>query len=141
VEKRTPHCKLSFVKTLAASGKIRTTQQARQGAGNLGMTFSDMVHVVMCLQPTDFYKSMTTNLDLRSSDMKCPVCGYAELKQDTRDLAHTFKGETTLITKVEGSFCPSCHESLLDAKESVRVMKEMNAFNTRVISATLSSNI
>jgi motility quorum-sensing regulator / GCU-specific mRNA interferase toxin len=63
VEKRTPHCKLSFVKTLAASGKIRTTQQARQGAGNLGMTFSDMVHVVMCLQPTDFYKSMTTNLD------------------------------------------------------------------------------
>ena len=73
--------------------------------------------------------------------MKCPVCGYAELKQDTRDLAHTYKGETTLITKVEGSFCPSCHESLLDAKESDRVMKEMNAFNARIISATLSSNI
>ena len=63
MEKRTPHCKLSLVKTIASSGNIRTTQHARQGAGNLGMTFSDMVDVVMCLQPTDFYKSMTTNLD------------------------------------------------------------------------------
>ncbi|NBS77858.1 MAG: YgiT-type zinc finger protein, partial [Betaproteobacteria bacterium] len=53
--------------------------------------------------------------------MKCPVCGSAELKQDIKDLAHTFKGETTLITQVKGEFCPSCHESLLCAEESDRV--------------------
>jgi motility quorum-sensing regulator/GCU-specific mRNA interferase toxin len=63
VEKRTPHCKLNLVKITASAGKVRTTQHARQGASNLGMTFSDMVNVVMSLQSTDFYKSMTTNLD------------------------------------------------------------------------------
>ena len=73
--------------------------------------------------------------------MKCPVCGSAELKQDTKDLAHTFKGETTLITQVKGEFCPSCHESLLCANESDRVMKEMSAFNQRVISASVNSNV
>ena len=73
--------------------------------------------------------------------MKCPVCGYGELIEDTRDIAHTYKGESTLIVKVKGDFCPSCHESLLDAEESDRVMKEMNAFNARIISTTASSNI
>lgn len=63
MEKRTPHCKLNLVKTIAAAGKVHTTQQARQGASSLGMTFSDMVDVVMSLQSSDFYKSMTTNLD------------------------------------------------------------------------------
>ena len=72
--------------------------------------------------------------------MKCPVCGSAELKQATKDLAYTFKGETTLITQVKGEFCPSCHESLLCADESDRVMKEMSAFNQSVISAAMNSN-
>ena len=63
MEKRIPHCKLNLVKTIASAGKVRTTQQARHGASSLGMTFSDMVDVVMSLESTDFYKSMTTNLD------------------------------------------------------------------------------
>ena len=73
--------------------------------------------------------------------MKCPVCGSAELIQDTRDISHTYKGETTLFAKVKGEFCPSCHESLLDAQESDRVMKEMNAFNSLINSAPLNSHI
>ena len=73
--------------------------------------------------------------------MKCPVCGSADLKQDIKDLAHTFKGETTLIAQVKGEFCPSCHESLLCAEESDRVMKEMSAFTQRVISASINSNV
>ena len=61
MEKRTPHCKLSVVKTITSKGNVRTTQQARLSAVALGMTFSDMLEVVMSLQARDFHKSMTTH--------------------------------------------------------------------------------
>lgn len=64
--------------------------------------------------------------------MKCPVCGAAELVHDTRDLLHTYKGETTVIAAVTGDFCPACAESILDAAESSRVMHEMRAFSKQV---------
>jgi HTH-type transcriptional regulator/antitoxin MqsA len=64
--------------------------------------------------------------------MKCPVCGAAELIHDTRDLPYTYKGETTVITAVTGDFCPACAESILDAAESNRVMREMRAFSKQV---------
>ena len=72
--------------------------------------------------------------------MKCPVCGSAELIQDTRDVLHTCKGETSVIAAVKGEFCPSCQESLLSAEETDRVMKEMNAFNSFINSAPLNSH-
>lgn len=64
--------------------------------------------------------------------MKCPVCGAAELVHDTRDLSHTYKGETTTIAKVTGDFCPACAESILDAAESDRVMRAMRDFSRQV---------
>ncbi len=64
--------------------------------------------------------------------MKCPVCGAAELIHDTRDLPYTYKGETTVIAAVTGDFCPACAESVLDAAESNRVMREMRAFSKQV---------
>ncbi|MDA8254945.1 MAG: type II toxin-antitoxin system MqsA family antitoxin [Betaproteobacteria bacterium] len=64
--------------------------------------------------------------------MKCPVCGAAELIHDTRDLPHTYKGETTTIPAVTGDFCPACTESILDAAESDRVMREMRDFSKQV---------
>ncbi|OGT12031.1 MAG: antitoxin [Gallionellales bacterium RIFCSPHIGHO2_02_FULL_57_16] len=64
--------------------------------------------------------------------MKCPVCGAAELIQDTRDLPYTYKGETTMIASVTGDFCPACAESILGAAESDRVMREMHTFNKQV---------
>ncbi|MBL8472075.1 MAG: type II toxin-antitoxin system MqsA family antitoxin [Rhodocyclaceae bacterium] len=67
--------------------------------------------------------------------MKCPVCGAAELIHDTRDLPHTYKGETTVIVSVSGDFCPACAEVILDAAESDRVMREMRAFSKRVNAA------
>lgn len=67
--------------------------------------------------------------------MKCPVCGAAELIHDTRDLPYTYKGETTVISAVTGDFCPACAESLLDAAESNRVMREMRAFSKEVNAA------
>ena len=67
--------------------------------------------------------------------MKCPVCGAAELIPDTRDIPYTYKGETTVITAVTGDFCPACAESILDAAESNRVMREMRAFSKQVNAA------
>ncbi len=67
--------------------------------------------------------------------MKCPVCGAAELIHDTRDLPYTYKGETTVIAAVTGGFCPACAESVLDAAESNRVMREMRAFSKQVNAA------
>ncbi|MDP2881249.1 MAG: type II toxin-antitoxin system MqsA family antitoxin [Azonexus sp.] len=67
--------------------------------------------------------------------MKCPVCGAAELIHDTRDQPYTYKGETTVIAAVRGDFCPACAESILDAAESNRVMREMQAFSKQVNAA------
>jgi HTH-type transcriptional regulator/antitoxin MqsA len=67
--------------------------------------------------------------------MKCPVCGAAELIHDTRDLPYTYKGETTAIAAVTGDFCPACSESILDAIESNRVMRDMSAFSRQVNAA------
>jgi HTH-type transcriptional regulator / antitoxin MqsA len=67
--------------------------------------------------------------------MKCPVCGAAELIHDTRDLPYTYKGETTTLAAVTGDFCPACAESILDAAESDRVMREMRAFSKQVNAA------
>lgn len=65
MEKRTPHCRLSEVKTLVQAGKVRTTHAARLGASALGLEFTDMLALVMALAPDDFYKSMTTHADHR----------------------------------------------------------------------------
>jgi HTH-type transcriptional regulator/antitoxin MqsA len=67
--------------------------------------------------------------------MKCPVCGAAELIRDSRDLSYTYKGEATTIPGVTGEFCPACDESILDAAESERVMRAMQAFTRQVNSA------
>ena len=67
--------------------------------------------------------------------MKCPVCGAAELIRDVRDLPYTYKGETTTIASVTGDFCPACAESILDAAESERVLREMRTFSKQVNAA------
>jgi HTH-type transcriptional regulator/antitoxin MqsA len=68
-------------------------------------------------------------------NMKCPACGAAELIHDTRDVAYTYKGETTVIQAVTGDFCPACDESVTDMPETDRVMREMQAFNKQVNAA------
>jgi len=63
MEKRTPHCKLSIVKTLVEARKVRTTHTAEGGAAQMGLTVPDMLAVVLALTPADFFKSMTTRVD------------------------------------------------------------------------------
>ena len=64
--------------------------------------------------------------------MKCPSCGAAKLVRDTRDVPYTYKGETTVLPKVTGDFCPACDESILNAAQSRRSMDLMLAFNKQV---------
>jgi HTH-type transcriptional regulator/antitoxin MqsA len=68
-------------------------------------------------------------------NMKCPVCGAAELIHDVRDIPYTYKGETAIIAAVTGEFCPACAESVLDGAESDRVMREMRTFSKQVNAA------
>lgn len=63
MEKRTPHCELSRVKTLIDLGKVRATHTSRVTASLLGFDFEGMVTVVASLTMKDFYKSMTTYAD------------------------------------------------------------------------------
>jgi HTH-type transcriptional regulator/antitoxin MqsA len=67
--------------------------------------------------------------------MKCPVCGAAKLIHDTRDIAYTYKGESTVIPAVTADFCTACDESITDASETKRVMGLMLAFNKQVNAA------
>ena len=74
MEKGSPHCKLTVVKTLVGAGQVRTTRSAREGAVALGLDFDGMLAIVMALTAADFHKSMTTHADHRVwQDVYCPV--------------------------------------------------------------------
>lgn len=63
MEKSTPHCKLSVVKTMIQAGRVRTTMSALAGGAALGFDFDEIVGIVMALALKDFHKSMTTHVD------------------------------------------------------------------------------
>ncbi len=65
MEKRTPHCRLSVVKSLIEAGRVRMTQGAVIGGRQLGFDEDGIVATVLALTPADFYKSMTTHADHR----------------------------------------------------------------------------
>jgi HTH-type transcriptional regulator/antitoxin MqsA len=69
--------------------------------------------------------------------MRCPVCGEADLVLDTRDLPHTYKGETTIIPAVTAQWCSACGESITDSAETRRVMQAMRAFAKQVNAAII----
>jgi len=67
--------------------------------------------------------------------MKCPVCGAAELIQDTRDLPYIYKGEATIIPAVTGEFCPACDEVVLNREHGDRYSELLGAFQRQVNAA------
>ena len=69
--------------------------------------------------------------------MKCPDCGAAKLVRDTRDVPYTYKGETTVVPRVAGEFCPACAEVILGAAESERMMAAMREFQQQVNAAVV----
>ena len=67
--------------------------------------------------------------------MKCPCCGAAELIHDTRDVPHTYKGETTAIPEVTGAFCQACGEIILDRLQGDRYSELIGVFRREVNAA------
>ena len=63
MEKGTPHCRLSIVKSLIEAGRVRSTASALAGGAAWGLDFDGIVAIVAELTPADFYKSMTTLAD------------------------------------------------------------------------------
>lgn len=67
--------------------------------------------------------------------MKCPCCGAAELIHDTRDVPHTYKGETTAIPEVTGDFCQACGEIILDRLQGDRYSELIGLFRREINAA------
>lgn len=67
--------------------------------------------------------------------MKCPSCGSARLRRDTRDMPYAYKGETTTIPSVTGDFCPACGEAVLDRVQGDRYSELVGAFQRQINSA------
>lgn len=65
MEKGTPHCKLSIVKSMVRDGRARATFTATRDAKLLGFEPQEMFQVVLNLSTRDFFKSMTTHEDQR----------------------------------------------------------------------------
>ncbi len=61
MEKRTPHCPLSVLKSHIKEGKVRSTFSALSGASALQISFDGMLTIITSLTMKDFYKSMTTH--------------------------------------------------------------------------------
>lgn len=68
--------------------------------------------------------------------MRCVICG-TDMVRDTRDVSHTYKGQTTTIPNVSGFYCPSCNESLHNAEESESLNAAMLSFNKEVNAASV----
>jgi motility quorum-sensing regulator/GCU-specific mRNA interferase toxin len=80
MEKRTPHCRLSKIKALVTTGKVRSTVSALNGAAALGMDYHAMIATVMALESKDFYKSMTSYGDHHLwQDVYCPQTEQGEI--------------------------------------------------------------
>jgi HTH-type transcriptional regulator/antitoxin MqsA len=67
----------------------------------------------------------------------CLSCAAAESVHDIRDIAYTYKGESTMIPAVDGDFCPACGELVLDVAESRRVSAAMLEFN-QIVNASMA---
>ena len=80
MEKRSPHCKLSVVKTLVEARKVRSTFSALAGGAALGFDFEGILEVVIALKQADFHKSMTTHADHKVwQDVYRPTTSVGEL--------------------------------------------------------------
>ncbi len=80
MEKYTPHCKLSTIKSLLELGKVRATQSALSGGAALELDFVKMLEVINGLKSSNFYKSMTTHANNRIwQDVYRPVIQAGEV--------------------------------------------------------------
>ena len=63
MEKRTPHCKLTKVKSLITEGSVAITGSALKSGDLIGFDAAKIIVTVMALTTKDFFKSMTSYND------------------------------------------------------------------------------
>lgn len=64
--------------------------------------------------------------------MKCPLCGGAELKHESRDIPYEYKGHKTVFHAVKGQYCDACGEIIFGQGEGEEYIAGMVAFNRQV---------
>lgn len=64
--------------------------------------------------------------------MKCPVCGAAGLKHDTRNIEYRYKGKVTTLTAIAGDYCDACGEIIFDHLNGEHYSKQVAAFVRKV---------
>ncbi|EAA9733948.1 YgiT-type zinc finger protein [Salmonella enterica] len=64
--------------------------------------------------------------------MKCPTCGGADLKHETRDVEYEYKGFKTIIRGITGDYCGTCGEAVLGDEAGDKYMAAITAFNRLV---------
>ncbi|MBP7863206.1 type II toxin-antitoxin system MqsA family antitoxin [bacterium] len=69
--------------------------------------------------------------------MKCLFCGKAKMIRGVKDVTYTYKGQTTIIPKVGGEYCPECDESIHSGEESEYLSDSMLSFNKEVNSESV----
>lgn len=52
--------------------------------------------------------------------MKCPICGGADLKHETRDVTYEYKGHQIVVRGITGDFCDECDEVIYNAEMSAK---------------------
>lgn len=67
--------------------------------------------------------------------MRCPVCGGAELKHETRDVVREYKGQTTTIYGLTGDYCDACGEILLESEQGDNYARHLRSFK-KVVNAS-----
>ncbi|MCS2151096.1 type II TA system antitoxin MqsA family protein [Scandinavium goeteborgense] len=67
--------------------------------------------------------------------MKCPVCGGAELKHETRDVVRDYKDQRTTIYGLTGDFCDACGEIILESDEGDKYASHLRSFK-KVVNAS-----
>ena len=64
--------------------------------------------------------------------MKCPMCGNAKLKHESRDIPYEYKGNKTLFHGVKGHYCDACGEIVFGQGEGEEYMSGMVEFNRKI---------
>lgn len=50
--------------------------------------------------------------------MRCPACGYPEMKRQERDETLSCGGKSVTVKNLTGDFCPMCDEGIWDAESN-----------------------
>jgi len=71
---------------------------------------------------------------------KCPACGEAVLRRETRKVAYTYKGMTVEVDQ-PGQWCSACGEAVLSAEDLVATRKPLHDARARADGLLLSDEV